>query len=126
MKVLDLDVLRPESNYVKIGGINVDVSFVPSAITWDIDQIIQELGKFNKEDVLTNSEKTKQAMVLSIKLCATFCEHKYPELNEQFFQNEVDANIIKLFVDSIKDALFKAYRGIEIPKNLSAAKRKKT
>ena len=49
MKVLDLDVLRPESNYVKIGGINVDVSFVPSAITWDIDQIIQELGKFSKD-----------------------------------------------------------------------------
>jgi hypothetical protein len=126
MKVLDLDTLRPESNYVKIGGINVDVSFVPSAITWDIDQIVQELFKFSKDELLTDKEKTRQAMDLSIKLCSVFCEHKYPELNEAFFNNEVDANIIKLFVESITGALFKAYRGIETPKNLQAAKKKKT
>jgi hypothetical protein len=125
MKILDLDTLRPESTFIKVGGKDIDVSFLPTAITWDVDKIIQELSSFTKELLLENKEETKRAFDLSIKLCAIFCEHKYPELNEKYFLENCDVNQIKVFVDSIKGTLFKAYNGIEIDsKNLKAAKKK--
>ena len=125
MKVLDLDTLRPESVFIKVGGKDIDVSFLPTAITWDVDKIIQELSTFNKDELLKNNDNTKRAFDLSVKLCAVFCEHKYPELNEEYFLENCDANQIKIFVEAIKETLIKAYNGIDL-KNLQAAKKKKT
>ena len=125
MKVLDLDTLRPESVFIKVGGKDIDVSFLPTAITWDVDKIIQELSTFNKDELLKNNDNTKRAFDLSVKLCAVFCEHKYPELNEEYFLDNCDANQIKIFVEAIKETLIKAYNGIDL-KNLQAAKKKKT
>ena len=125
MKVLDLDTLRPESVFIKVGGKDIDVSFLPTAITWDVDKIIQELSTFDQDELLKNNDNTKRAFDLSVKLCAVFCEHKYPELNEEYFLENCDANQIKIFVEAIKETLIKAYNGIDL-KNLQAAKKKKT
>lgn len=121
MIIQDLDVLRPESKFVKINGKQIDVSFIPCGITFDIDSIMQELGSMTQKEIESEPEKTKKAFDLSVKLCATFCEHNYPELNEKWFRNNTDALQIKAFADAIKTALTKAYAGIEsYPKNAEA------
>ncbi len=124
MKVKDLDALRPESAYIKICDKEIDVSFIPCGITFDIDDIMQELGTMNQDDIKNVPEKTKRAFELSVKLCSTFCSHKYPELDEEWFYENADVLQIKVFTETIKDALTRAYAGIQAsPKNSKAAKK---
>lgn len=124
MKVEDLDVLRPEPRIVRLGGKDIDVSFIPCGITFSIDRIIAELSKMNSETLLSNGEETKRAFDLSIELCVAFCSHKYPELDKEWFLGNVDARQITSFSGAIKDALVRAYAGIEAQtKNVKAVKK---
>lgn len=126
MKIEDLDVLRPEKKIVRIGGKDIDVSFIPCGITFEVDKIVQELGMMGKENIADNGQGTKRAFDLSVKLCSLFCERKYPELNEEWFLDNVDTLQIKHFADAIQDALMRAYNGIEAnPKNVKAPKKTK-
>jgi hypothetical protein len=123
-KVLDLDVLRPQSKIIKLAGNEIDVSFIPCAITWDIDKIIVELASIGQEKLLANGPETKRAFELSVQLCVVFCEHSFPEMDYEWFMKNTDANIIKEFSESIKDALTRAYSGIRTDgKNLKAARK---
>jgi hypothetical protein len=62
---------------------------------------------------------------LSVKLCSLFCEHKNPELNEEWFMENTSALQIKPFSDAIQEALMHAYDGInQNPKNLKAARKR--
>jgi hypothetical protein len=125
MKVEDLDILRPEPRYLKLGNKEIDVSFIPCGITFDVDTILNELGVMTQEEIKTDSEKSKRAFDLSIKLCATFCKHTYPEMDEKWFYDNTDAYQVKAFAEAIKDALVRAYSGIEgYQKNQTAPKKK--
>jgi hypothetical protein len=127
MRVLDLDVLRPEKRMIRIGGKDIDVSFIPCGITFDIDSIVQELSGIDQQKILLNGEETKRAFDLSVKLCSVFCSRKFPELDEEWFNNNTDARQIKEFSSAIKDALVRAYSiGVDNPKNQKAVKRKQT
>lgn len=118
MDVIDLDVLRPAKRIIKLAGKEVDVSFIPCAITWDVDNLINKISSYDKDEILSGGEKTKEVFDLSIKLCSLFCEHNYPEMNEEWFEKNVDAIQIRMFVSIIKEALNNAYKGIEAsPKN---------
>jgi hypothetical protein len=123
-KVLDLDVLRPQSKIIKLAGNEIDVSFIPCAITWDVDKIISELAAIGNEKILANGSETKRAFELSVQLCTVFCEHKFPEMTYEWFMDNCDANIIREFSESIKDALTKAYSGIRTEGKNSKAARK--
>jgi|WetSurMetagenome_2_1015567.scaffolds.fasta_scaffold319748_2 hypothetical protein len=117
MDVIDLDVLRPQKRVLKLNSKEIDISFIPCAITWDVDQLVNEINGIivdNKEAVLEGGEYTKKVFDLSIKLCSLFCEHKYPDMNEKWFRDEVDPVQIKVFVDAIKDALNNSYKGIGV------------
>lgn len=126
MKIEDLDVLRPEKRIVKLNGKDIDVSFIPCGITFEIDAILNELNSIDQEKVKLNGDETKRALDLTIKLCSTFCEYKYSELNYDYFVHECDALQINAFVQAIKEALVHAYDGIAgNAKNLKAPKSKK-
>lgn len=125
MNVEDLDILRPEPRYLKLGNKEIDVSFIPCGITFDIDTILNELGVMTQEQIKTDPEKSRRAFELSIKLCATFCKHNYPEMDEEWFYKNTDAFQVKAFAEAIKDALVRAYSGIEgYQKNQTAPKKK--
>jgi hypothetical protein len=123
-EVKDLDVLRPKVKIIRLNNNDIDVSFIPCAITWEVDKIIQELAKIGQEKLLENGEETKRAFELSVQLCAVFCEHKFPEMTYEWFMENCDAGQIKEFSDSIKDALTRAYSGIRVEgKNLKAPRK---
>jgi hypothetical protein len=125
MKIEDLDVLRPEPKFIRLGEKEIDVSFIPCGITFEVDKIVQELATMTQEVIGDNSTGTKRAFELSIKLCVLFCERKHPELNEEWFLDNIDALQIKKFTEAIQEALMRAYRGIDLSvKNPQRPKRK--
>jgi hypothetical protein len=126
MKIEDLDVLLPEKRIIRIGGKDIDVSFIPCAITFEVDKIIRELTTISKETILDNGEGTKRAFNLSVKLCSVFCEHKFPELDETWFMENTDPIQIKHFSSAIQEALQRSYLGIVgNSKNLKAPKKER-
>lgn len=106
MKVEDLDILRPQPKFFRIGGKDVDVSFIPCGITFEIDRIVNGLNKFVNLD---SDESIKEAFRLTVELCVAFCSWKNPELDYEWFQANTSAAQVKLLADGIKDALTKAY-----------------
>jgi hypothetical protein len=126
MKVEDLDLLRPVSKFIKLDGKEIDVSFIPCGITFEVDKIVQELSSMTQEEMLANGEKTNRAFELSVKLCVAFCSRKYPELDEEWFNENTDAKQIQAFSSAIKEALVRAYStgNEEGSKNLKAPRKK--
>lgn len=126
MKVLDLDVLRPEPRIVKLAGEEIDVSFIPCAITFDIDTIVGEIARIPKADIMSGGEGTRKAFDLQVRMCSVFCQHKHPDMDETWFRENVDAFQVKAFSDAIREALQRAYAGIGGgPKNEEPPKRKR-
>ena len=121
MRIEDLDILRPEPRLVKLGGNEIDVSFIPCAITFELDRIMGELSKISQEDVTANSEVTRRAFDLSIDLCVAFCSHKHPDMDREWFMENVDAGQVRVFALAVREALQKAYAGGE-PKNAEPPK----
>lgn len=125
VKVEDLDVLRPTPKFVRLGGKDIDVSFIPCGITFEVDQIIRELNTITQNDILNDSALSKRAFDLSIDLCVVFCSHNYPELDRAWFNENTNMTQITKFTEAISEALMKAYAGIGGDgKNLKAAKKK--
>jgi len=123
MKVVDLDVLRPEPRFVRLGGKDIDVSFVPCAITFKIDTIIRDLGSASSGDVAGDLDLARKVFELSIDLCVAFCEHKHPELDREWFYDNVDALQVRGFAEAVREALQRAYVGASggSSKNVEAA-----
>jgi len=111
-KVIDLDILRPEPSFVKLNGKSIDVSFVPTAITFDLDGVVQELMKLDSKTIESNQDESKKALGLAVRLCSIFSAHQYPEMDEAFFWNHVSPTQVKGFADAIQQALFKTYSEI--------------
>jgi len=127
MKIEDLDVLRPESKIVRLGGNDIDVSFIPCGITFDIDKIVQELNSIGQTEMASGGEGTRKALDLSIELCAVFCSHNYPEMDREWFDENVSPVQVEAFVGAVRDALIKAYSGIPVggaTKNRKAPRKK--
>jgi hypothetical protein len=112
MKVIDLDTLRPEPQIVKIGGREIDVSFVPCGITFELDDIVQQLVKLDAKKVQGDREEMRRAFGLGVKLCAIFCEHKYPDMNEAWFLENCQPDQINGFTGAVQAALVRSYQGV--------------
>jgi hypothetical protein len=118
--VLDLDVLRPPKRIVRLGGHDIDCSFVPLAITFDLEDAIQGIDGIGRDKILKGGKEARQAFDLSIKLCSIFCSVKHPDMTEQWFRENVDPVQLHGLASAIREALQQAYAGID-PKNAEAA-----
>jgi hypothetical protein len=110
--VIDLDILRPSKQLVKIGGREIDISFIPCGITFDLDRIVRELVNLDTEKLKTDEKEMRHAFDLGIQLCAVFCSHKYPEMNEEWFLANANADQINAFTQAIQKALMESYEGV--------------
>jgi hypothetical protein len=124
MNIIDLDVLRPEKKVVKIGGHEIDVSFIPCGITFEIDAIMREINKLNREDVGDGGESARNAFNLSVKLCSAFCAWAYPELDEEWFMANASPQQLGVLASTIQETLIKAYAGIETPQKAVKGQKK--
>lgn len=112
MKVIDLDILRPEPEMVKIGGREVDVSFIPCGITFELDAIVQKLVKMDNKKIQSDPKVMREAFDLGINLCAVFCMSKYPDMDEKWFRENADNGQVNGFTQAIQAALMRVYAGV--------------
>lgn len=112
-EIEDLDILRPKKRMIKLSGKEIEVSFIPCGITFDVDEIIQKIASLGGEkDIQGSKEKTKEAFNLSIDLCVLFCKQKYPEMNREWFLNNTSPEQIGILVTILRDTLTKSYEGV--------------
>jgi hypothetical protein len=117
--VLDLDVLRPKKRRVKLGGKTIDVSFVPLGITFDLEDVMQEIYKLDQKAVKEGGAEARKAFDLTVRMCAVFCSVDNPEMDEAWFRSNVDAVQLHGLANEIRRALNQAYEGIDL-KNAEA------
>ena len=110
--IVDLDILKPPKKIIKLGGVQIDVSFVPCGITGEIDSLVRKLSEYD-ENKLKDEKSSKEALDIIIKLCSTFASFKNPELSEKWFRENVEMPQINAFVSLIKEALIRSYAGVE-------------
>ena len=108
-EVIDLDVLRPPETLVKIGNKEINVGFVPSGITWEVDEIKNKLISLNQKDLQKGGEAAKKGYNLAMQLCSVYCTVKHPEMTVEWFKANTDAQQVGKMAEVIIEALNKAY-----------------
>ena len=122
-EVRDLDVLRPEKHFVKLNEVEIDVSFIPTGLTFDIDKVVLEMAQLDQKKIgkkgetekeqLANDAETLKAFNLGIKLCAVFCSWKHPDMDVEWFEENTTALQVRGLGEEIRGALARAYEGID-------------
>ena len=113
-KVVDLDILRPEKRMIKLNGKTIDVSFIPLAISFEVDELLNKLSQLKADEKGEMDKPTmKEAFDLTIELCAFFACVKDPDMNAEWFKKNVSAEQINSFANEIKEALNRSYKGLE-------------
>ena len=112
-EVIDLDILRPEPKIIKLGGHEIDVSFVPCALTFEVDRLSRELVGLDLKEVQKGGKEAEKAFGLSIDMCAVFCSAKYPDMTREWFMQNTDPVQINRLADTIKETLQRSYAGAE-------------
>lgn len=111
--VVDLDILRPKRQSVRLANKTIDVSMIPCGITFEIDQIVRDIMNLDQSKITGGGKETKAALDLTIRLCATFAGVNNPEMNEEWFRANVDAGQVQKMAEIIKDALLRSYEGVK-------------
>ena len=110
--IVDLDILKPPKKLIKLGGVQIDVSFIPCGITWEIDSLVRKLSEYDAAK-MDDEKSAKEALDTIIKLCSTFASFKNPELSEKWIRENVEMPQRNAFVSLIKEALIRSYAGVE-------------
>lgn len=113
MEVIDLDLLRPEPQMVRLGNKDIDVSFVPCGITFDLAEVTEQLSGLDSKKMLTDRAEQKRGFDLGVKLCAIFCSIQYPEMDEKWIRRNASNQQVEAFAGAVTAALNKSYQGIE-------------
>jgi len=113
MEIIDLDILRPEKRVLRIATKEIDVSFIPTGLTFDIDNIVIEMSKLDQKKLPGDPEEVKKAFNLTVELCALFCSWKNPELTQEWFMENTDAKQLNILAQEIRKTLNQSYAGIE-------------
>jgi hypothetical protein len=112
-QVLDLDILRPKTRNVKIGGREFDLSFIPVGITYEIDALVRQVLTLNLKELGKNGEETKKGLDLSVKLCVCFLQFKDPTCSEAWFLANVSPAQTEKLATIIQETLQESYEGIQ-------------
>lgn len=130
MKIVDLDILKPEQKIVRLGGNDIDVSFLPSGITFEIDALMKRLWVLSsseeKMEILAEGgAEAEEAYNISTEICGCFCARKFPEMDAEWFKANCNSAQVTAFTLAIQGALSKAYNtGDTKTKNVRTTKRK--
>jgi len=113
-EVRDLDILRPAQKLVRLNGVDIDVSYIPTGLTFDIDAVTGDMAKLDTKKLQKNDPaEIRKAFALSVKLCSVFAQWKHPEMDETWFLENTSADQVRVFGEEIRRALTRAYEGID-------------
>ena len=112
-EVRDLDILRPARRAFKLHGEEIDVSFIPSAIIFDVQPIMIAMSKLDTKKLANDTKEQAKAFEISLQMCAVFCEHDHPEMTEAWFRAETNVEQVGVLARAIQEAYTHAYDGVE-------------
>ena len=118
--VHDLDVLRPKPEYVRLGGNNIDVSFIPAGIAMDIMGMQDELRKLTDtpaklKKLESGGDTAKRSFEIAAELCAAITKSQFPEMDKEWLLKNTDAVQIKVLMDHVTKAVFRSLETVEDP-----------
>ncbi len=124
----DLDVLRPKPEFVKLGGYQIDISFIPSGIALEIMSLKSELTDLT--DTPEKVAKIESGGIEAIKsfditaeVCAKITETQHKEMTKEWLLKNTDMLQLKSLIEYITQAMLSSLEagGIDT-KNPIAAK----
>ena len=115
----DLDILRPVPEYVRLGGHDIDISFIPSGIAIDITNLEEELNelvgtKEKMEEVEAGGEAAAKAFELSAQLCAVITSSQHKEMTKDWLLKNTNVWQLRRLMDFISKAV---YRSLDLAKD---------
>ncbi len=123
--IIDLDILKPPSRMVKLKAREIDVSFIPCAITFDIEEIRLELVELVKDieaktgkkgaaalESATDGPNDKRVLELGVKMCVAFCAVKFPDMDVDWFMTNTSPAQVAAMSQEIQLALTQSLKGV--------------
>ncbi len=113
MKVHDLDKLKPEPIMVKLGGKEIDISFVPSGVALEMMRIREKLEALTgSSDKLKKIEEgggeAQQSFLLAAEICALLTKAQYEEMDREWLLNNTNVQQLKVLIELITNSVFES------------------
>lgn len=108
--VHDLDVLRPQPEFVRLAGKDIDVSFIPAGVAMDIMAGQQELLKLadtpeKLKKVAAGGKEARRTFEIAAELCASITSSQHPEMDKAWLLKHTDVVQIKALMDYVTKAV---------------------
>jgi len=114
----DLDVLRPPPEYVRLGGKDVDISFIPSGIAIDIENIQAKMNELvgtpkKIKKIADGGKEAAQSFEIMAELCARITSNQHEEMTKEWLLKNTDVFQIKKLIELVMNATTKSFESIE-------------
>jgi len=114
----DLDVLRPQPEYVQLGGKKIDISFIPAGVAMDMMKLQQELGKLTDtpeklKKVEAGGKEAGRTFEIAAELCAAITSSQYAEMDKDWLLKNTDVVQIKALVEHVTRAVSRSLDSAE-------------
>lgn len=116
--IQDLDILRPPPEYVRLGGKDIDISFVPAGVAIDIlglqDQMTELAGTEAKvERLVNNREASIRLFDLQAEYCAKLTSAQFPEMDKQWLLKHTTIRQLKILINRVTLAVTRSLAAVE-------------
>jgi len=114
----DLDVLRPQPEYVILAGKKIDISFIPAGVAMDMMTLQQELTKLTDtpeklKKVAAGGKEAGRTFEIAAELCAAITKSQYPEMDKEWLLRHTDVIQIKALVEYVTTAVSRSLDSAE-------------
>jgi hypothetical protein len=118
--IRDLDILRPQPDYVRLAGRDIDVSFIPSGIAMDVMQYRSELAELTDTPeklalVEAGGAEARRTFEIGASLCAAITQSQHPEMDKEWLLRNTSVLQIKALMECVTEAIFKSLETAEDP-----------
>lgn len=116
--VHDLDVLRPSPEYVKLAGKEIDISFIPSGIAIDIENIQEKMRELTDtpakmKKIQNGGREAVASFDIMAELCARITSSQHEEMTKDWLLKHTDIFQIKALMEYVIKATTKSFESIE-------------
>ena len=124
----DLDILRPKPEYIKLGGKEIDISFIPSGIALEIMGLRGTLENLTNTaekvaEIEAGGEGALKSFEITAEICAKITATQHKEMTKEWLLKNTDVLQLKALIEYITQAMLGSLEagGIDT-KNPTAAK----
>ena len=107
----DLDILRPPPEYVRLGGHDIDISFIPSGIAIDVTNLEIELREMmeSKEKIQEDDEAASKTFDMLAELCSRITRFQHEEMTKEWILKNTDIvqlnQLMLLIIQGVRKSL---------------------